>query len=150
MMDIPNLVIVILQFYTTWNIILVLFHKWTHKYVDLLLSSTLVMVVGWGVVHLNSTYTIRDIHGDALVIRKDPIIMCLDILSHTLPFLFVYSMYSNYYKNSKFGVYQAIAAFMITIAYLLTHEVTRIYGLTPLAMTCLLCIGFLFYIWLKA
>lgn len=131
------------EYFTVWNVLLVIFHKYTHRYVDLLFTTTIVLVVGWGSIHLNTRY----VYKEQQLVAKDVGIIVLDMLMHVIPFIFVCVYYRKFYASQ---IIPACTAIVILLVYVVWADVERLYSLSQWTLAFLFCVGFLFYLWLKA
>lgn len=116
-----------LVFFTTWNIILVIFHKYTYDKIDIQFSSFIVLFLGLYMslvkpkkytYHFNDkTYTITGLHK-----------LLVDVPLHFMVFLFVYMKYYKYY--SKVGDKHWLSVVCIMILYLISMDTNKVYGLS--------------------
>lgn len=83
------------RFLTFWMVLLVIFHKWTHKYIDLLYLSFVCFSVGSYISFVGpGVYKYGDVEFKGL-----ERLIVVDMAIHIFFFLFVYWNYYSYYKG---------------------------------------------------
>jgi len=120
-------------YFTLVNIALVLFHRYTYKYYNLLLSSLIVSVLS--LVYVYITPQQLDIKLPSL---WEPVEFRLkgwklrigDLLAHHLVLLFVVVVYGDYYKEHKFG-YATGMALLLVMLYAAFCQPRKVYRVEP-------------------
>jgi hypothetical protein len=86
-------------FFTLWVIILVVLHKYTFRYIDLLYLTFITLVVGSYISFINPGYILFKVN-DKETIKFEGFnkIIITDLASHLFIFLFIYFWYYDYYK----------------------------------------------------
>jgi hypothetical protein len=83
------------RFLTFWMVISVIFHKWTHEYIDLLYFSFVCLAVGSYISFVGpGVYKYGDVEFKGL-----ERFIVVDMAIHLFFFIFVYWNYYNYYKG---------------------------------------------------
>lgn len=110
-------------YFTNINLLLVLFSKYTHPYINLLFTCTFVLFGGLYISYINPGYFyFIDEFGNAHSIdayKK----FYIDVLFHILPLIYIYITYNDYYSTNP-GI---ITAIIIIILYLCTVKIENIY-----------------------
>jgi hypothetical protein len=138
-----------LIFLTTWIVILVLFHKYTHKYINLLYLTFLAFAVGSYLSFINpGFYTLPLSRKENIIFHGWHRFIIIDVAIHFLFFCFVYYFYYDFYKTGKTVSGRRISnnticAICIVILYLsiLSYNcVTKIYkiGLVELVIVSII------------
>ena len=130
----------ILFFFTIWNLILVLFHKYTHRYFELMYLSYITFMVG---VYF-STVNPRKIVFKNLVIDKWYDLLIIDLIFHFGVFLFVYFKYYEYYKNTNTNI-MLLSSVALLILYICMINPEKIYGINLLEMLIVIAVVNLLY-----
>lgn len=91
-----------LYLFTFWVIILTIFHKQTFKCVNLLYLTFIVFICGLYISYINPKYYIYETQdNETIIINGFNKFYIVDIFAHTIPFLFIYYTYRNYYANTS-------------------------------------------------
>ena len=118
----------VLFFFTLWNLVLVVFHKYTHKYFHLLYLSYVTLMVGmyFSMVHpAQCVYYYKD---KKIVIDKWFYLAIIDILFHITVFLFVYFKYFKYYQSVNPDKLLLTSVLLLSF-YLCIIDPTKVYGI---------------------
>lgn len=106
----------ILYFFTTWNVILVLFHKYTHKIINLLFTSFVVLIISMYISYINPKYYLFKFDNKEYVFKGNNKLFLIDLPMHIGVFVFIYLIYYKYYKKNNLTI-------PITICFLLFYFV---------------------------
>lgn len=134
-----------MMFFTFWNILLVIFHKYTSQYVDLLYLSFIVLVVGLYLSFINpAKFMLRFGEKKVYFTGLEKFVFC-DLLSHSL--VFVYVLYLTYgtKKLLRAGDVQLFVSIMIIVAYIILVNVKYVYGISLLEILVVFSIANLAY-----
>lgn len=137
------------RLFTTWNLLLVLFHKWTFKYIDLLFTTVVTMLIGFCITHFSPGYSSEfvvdfDKHGDPIRIHGWHAV-AIDVVFHVLPFVFVYTVYGAHYKRMA-NYAPTMVAVLVLGAYLLLFDIERVYGANVYAIQWAFVLALLVYV----
>jgi hypothetical protein len=134
----------ILFFFTMWNVILVLFHKYTHKYFELLYLSFVTFIMGLYFSTVNPRkYTIY--FGDkTIVINKWYLLLLIDLTFHFGVFLFIYFKYYKYYKSVDTNML-LLSSVLLLIIYICMISPSKVYGVNFIEILTTITIVTLFY-----
>lgn len=82
----------LLLFYTNINILLVIFYKYTYKYIDLHLSCIIVALISFGISYICPRQIIVNVDPERLYIYNTGSVksIVIDILMHWVPLIFVF------------------------------------------------------------
>ena len=120
-MDVPYL----LFFFTTWNTIIILFHRYLYKSVNLIYLTYITCLIGTYLSLYNPGYFKVNISGETIVIDGWKKFIMADMV-HLLPFLFVYCMYYTHYKNEP-GYVPMVNAMLLLLIYVILANIKKIY-----------------------
>jgi hypothetical protein len=122
----------LLTFLTTWNLLAVLFSAYLHPYVDLLLSSTVVLFVSTYFMFVRPGYFALPLHsgGEIVVDPRDPstLVVCVTIhfLIHFAPWAYVLYAYGEYYRSRGMG-WHTLVTVSVMMFYAIVVDVERKY-----------------------
>lgn len=120
--DIPS----VLLFFTTWTLIMIVFHKILYNKIDLLLISFIVMFMGLYFAHINPKYFVLHTSDKEHIILHDKIYIVISDLLHVIPFFFIYALYGKYYTtNAKYIL--LLRTICILVLYVIVFEPSKIY-----------------------
>lgn len=87
---------------TSWVVILVIFHKYTYKHMDLLYLTFLCFIIGSYISFVKPGYFIvLDNDNTEIKFQGFHKFIIVDLALHFIFLMFVYSWYYNYYINPK-------------------------------------------------
>lgn len=124
-------------FLTTWNIVMVALHTWTHRYVDILLTSTIVLAVSTYLLFVSPGYFRFPLGGDDTMLTKS---REAHVAVHVLPFLFVVWWHGRHYLLASATTAAArrtlVSATLVVLAYVHFAQVEQTYDVEfePVAM----------------
>jgi len=118
-------------FYTMINLLLVVFHKFTSKYIDLHLSCLVVAFVSFGITYIHPRevrYSIDETH--KYVVKTSAITAIYDFILHWLPLIYVFITIPLSRSISKIA-----RTFAFILIYLLATRAPDLYNFdTPISI----------------
>jgi len=126
--DIPSPFPKLHIYYSLWNILLVVFHRYTHKYVDLLLSCLVVVVLFTVCIHIYPKYLKIHFFGtkEKRIVDNKLLLIFLDITCHWIALLFIVTQYGKYYMKSSSTLSSAFTIFVL-ICYAISVNAREVY-----------------------
>lgn len=115
------------KFFTTWSVLLAIFHRQVFKYVNLLYVSFITLMVGLYMSFINPRKFVFYLQGERFVYNGVEKFIIVDMLFHLFVFGFIWSRYRGYYRGFDNSLLSAMCLFVI---YLMTVNVRKIYGLS--------------------
>jgi len=122
-MDLVN----VWQHLTAWSFALILLHKWTYRYINLLFLSGTVLVLALYISYIKPGYIkYHDLQGSYKITGH--VKVTIDLLFHCLPFVFVWFKYGKYYGGHrvKWSIATSNASVLLLI-YLIMFNPKEIY-----------------------
>jgi len=118
-----------LLFYTTINIFLVVFHKYTSKYVDVLLSSLIVAFVSFGITYIHPREVRMEVDTDHTYIVHTYSFgsLAIDFAMHWVPLIYVLIFVPITNKGSN-GYRQIFLTFVMVMSYMLIVNAQKLYN----------------------
>jgi hypothetical protein len=138
----------VFSFFTTWNVILVLFNKWTHRYVNLLYLSFITTFVGLYLSFVNPRRFVFRFGQQKYNFTGLEKFFIVDITFHIFVFMYVLYLYHVHYYYAKPSMYNTtIIAFVLLLVYVSMINIRRVYGIPfeEIAIVFALC-TFLYFI----
>lgn len=132
------------MYFTFWNFVFVCLHKWTHRHIDLLFTSMFVMIGGFFAVHLN--HMLEQNNSDTYFYSF--LLVLIDILFHTIPFVFIFIKYHSHYKKLN-SSYPVMISVLIVLVYILQVNIQQTYYIHQLFMTFVFILSFIAYLAIK-
>jgi hypothetical protein len=117
------------DFFTTWNTILVVFHRYTHAYIDLEYLSFVTLLGGLYLSFVNPKRFVFKMFGKKYYVNGIIKFIFVDIIFHLCVFLFVYSHHHSYYKQLHVYNEKIITAFMMLCVYAIVIDCPKVYGI---------------------
>ena len=123
-----------LQFLTIWNVFLVIAHRWTHPYIDLLLTSTVILFASTYLLYVSPGYFRLVVDwgsaAEGSTAAKPRVIastsLLLHVLFHLVPFLFILFRYGSYYAKRPPGAHTLVALSLFS-AYMTCFKFEEVY-----------------------
>lgn len=156
-----------LYFFTLWIFILVIFHQYTFKYVDLLYLTFIVLIGGSYISFINpGKYIYKFPDNKYIEFSGYHRFIIIDIAMHIFMFIFIYYWYYNYYKHILtvkrhipiiLNTILLIIIYMIiiTVCFCITNAnsksiipVCDVYGIKFIEFIIVLIIGTIFYLFI--
>jgi hypothetical protein len=103
------------RYFTFINLVLIVFHKYTYKKINLLFTSFVCSIFGFMFFNICPGQFKVDLMGNHITVKK-PWLRIADMLFHHLPLLFVLTLYLNYYRKNSFDV-SFLTANLILLVY---------------------------------
>ncbi len=116
------------KFFTLWVVLLVLFNKYTYKYVNLEYLTFITLIVGLYLSYINPKFYRFKILDKWYEIRKTcEKFFLVDLLFHILTFYFVYKTYHNeYIKYDK----RTFSSLLLILVYYLLIDINKVYNIS--------------------
>ena len=110
-------------FLTFWMIILVVFHQYTYKYIDLLYLTFICLILGSYISFINPGKYIYKSGEKEEIIEFNGYhrIIIIDISMHFIFFFFVYFLYYNYYKRKDIKL--ILNSILLILIYLIITSI---------------------------
>lgn len=114
--------------FTTWNVLLLLFHKQLYSKIHLIYLTYVTCVVGsYFSFYRPGYFDIQWNGGEHRLIGWKKLLFADSV--HIIPFIFVYCLYNRYYtQNSNYLQY--INALVLLLIYTVIMKVQKIYGVS--------------------
>lgn len=124
-----NLLFASFQFLTCWIVLAVVFHNYTHEYVDLLYLTFLAFIVGSYISFFNpGYYSIEDKdEKNSIIFAGMHRIIVVDLAIHAFLFGFVLIKYYDYYKVNSNSIVPLTTAFGVVCAYVMCIDIEKVY-----------------------
>jgi hypothetical protein len=120
-----NIFLSIISFFTTWSVCLVIFHRYTYKYINLVLITMFAFFGGFYLSFVYpKAYYLYD--GEKEYKIQGWTRFIIDILFHVIPYMFILSRYVHYYKLFDNQTISAFALIMIYVILIPSNYVYKI------------------------
>lgn len=123
--DVP----IILQFLTTWCLLLLLVHSYVYMYIDILLVSTIVFVAGYYISHVHPRRFTLKYTKDTIVVDGWFKTLTADVL-HMFVFVWALFWYGRYYVHNPHILQTSIGAVSLLTIYYITNNPSKLYGVS--------------------
>ena len=133
-----------LYFLTSWSILFVILHTFTHKYIDLLYMTFIILVIGSYISFVRPKKFVYKIDNEEIVFKGLHKLIVVDIFAHLLPFLFIYYKYRTYYMTRDFPLYDPITI-LIILSYFVLIDTNALYGVDKYEIFLLFIVGTCLY-----
>lgn len=140
------------QYFTLWCLLLVCFSSHTHMYVDLLLTSSFVLLCGSYLTYVYPRRVKFMFNGETFTIVGWKLNL-IDLLFHVLPFMYIVWRYGEYYIKSEKTIPPLLNSLLVALLYVSTFDVFEVYGVrkedvvNALFITCFVGIVYVALIW---
>jgi hypothetical protein len=131
-------------FFTTWYILLVIFHKTTIKYINLLYLSFVVLIGGLYISYIHPRQYKLIMFNDEYKLEDSRKFILVDMFFHIMAFIFVYSKYKSYYTPIKIDM-QLMASIGLICLYSLIINVKDVYSIRLFELMTILVLATLSY-----
>lgn len=129
-------------FFTTWLFMLIVFAKYTHKYIDLHFLSLLVLCIGLFMSFVTPRKYVIVLQNKEYAFSSWNRLLCIDVL-HLLMFCIVY-LYVPY----RFTLDKYVAAIIMFLFYFLIVDTNKVYNVSNLiGFSLVLCITIIYTIY---
>lgn len=121
-----NSLFYVFNFFTTWMIIFVIFHKYVYRHINLLYLSFITLVCGLYFSFINPRRFVLYIDNVRYEYNGIQKFIIVDLFFHILVFTYIYCMYSTYYRcvwDRKMFL-----SLIILMLYLSLVNIKRTYG----------------------
>lgn len=140
---------------TTWSLVLVIFHKWTHEYFHLVYLTTVVCIGGLILSNVHPRKYVMPVSKTESVVWDGWWTAAIDVFMHIIPLLFVIHTYGTYYSTCSNTLIPLVNSIILIFLYLLhvrnimayfrkTGDMFAMYSLekryAPVIITCV--VGF--------
>lgn len=132
-------------YFTNWTVLLILLHKFSHKYFNLLFLSFFVLIVSTYVFYINNNFFPFSFRNEVLGLYgtyKD----LMHIIIHILPLAFILSKYGSYYILKKKIFHNILPTFLLIVIYLFFVNFTHLYMIGWKDVTLLFVVTMLTYL----
>ena len=134
----------IMGWFTVWSLVLIVLGKYTHRWVNLLLCSSIVFTTGlfityvyprkaWARVEIREEKK-QEYDGWLIEISGWPLSV-VDVLFHGLPFAYVVWAYGRYYATHD-SFWGTLAVMTLLVLFSLMYKTKRQYGLDQRMLFC--------------
>ena len=118
-----------LQFLTLWILILVIFHKYTYQYLDLMYLTFISLIVGSYISFINpKMYVVNNKPDEEIVLKNFHRFVIVDLSVHLFCFVFIWYYYYDYYKHLN-SMIPLVTSILVLIVYTLNIDVAKVYRL---------------------
>ena len=138
----------IFMFFTTWNVLLVIFNNITYKYIDLLYTSFITLFIGLYLSFINPRRFIFRFGLKKYKFVSWEKFIAVDIVFHIFIFLYIYYKYYNSYYSLLDKCEEdeiLIISLCILFTYIICINVQKVYGITLLEFLIVFCIANIIY-----
>ena len=137
----------VLLFFTVWNLLLIIFHKYTHKYFHLLYLSYMTFMVGMYFSTVNPAKFVFYFKDKKIVVDKWFYLLLIDILFHISVFIFVLIKYYSYYSSlGRAGNDMLLlSSVMLLVIYICLIDPSRVYGISYIEIIAVIAATNLLY-----
>lgn len=130
------------MFFTLWVLILVLFHKWSHKYIDLIYLTFVVMISGLYISTIHPRQYNFWLFDERYTLKSWDRFIIADMFFHIGAFIFIASVYKSKFRpNQKF--FSAVALICL---YSLIINPKDIYNLRTFELLSVILVATLLYV----
>jgi hypothetical protein len=134
-----------LVFFTTWNVLLVIFHRYTRNYVDLLYQSFVVMFVGTYFLLVNPGEVMYRVGNKAYHLTGLSPLNLLSHLSHVGALAYILYLTYGTREMPKARIPQTLTSVMLLLAYGLLVDIRYVYGVSISEAFLVFCIASAFF-----
>ena len=118
-----------LSYFTNWVIFLVVFHTWTHEYVDLFFLTLIVLALSTYILYVANGHFVYFFNSTTVQLDKeDTETIFVHVVFHVVPFIFVTYLYFDYYM-SNFDSERYLLTVLLVLAYLTIVDYEFMYGI---------------------
>jgi len=137
----------IFMFFTTWNVLLVIFNKYVYKYINILYTSFITLFIGLYLSFINPRRFIFRFGEKKYSFTSWEKFIAVDIVFHIFTFLYVYYNYFVYYKSLDKCAEDKllIVSLIVLFTYIICINVKKIYGISLLEFLIIFCITNILY-----
>ena len=118
----------ILMFFTTWNFMLVLFHQYTHNYVNLIYLSLITVTIGLYFSFINPRKFVYYLDNEKYTFTGIEKFILIDLFLHIAVLGFVLAKYNKFYNKATLQPF--VNSVLLLILYLIIIPFKRTYGVS--------------------
>jgi hypothetical protein len=131
-------------FFTFWVIVLLLFHKNVYRHINLLYLTFLTMIGGLYISYIHPQYYNFTLFNEQYKLKHADKFVIVDMFFHILAFVFICSMYSDYYSG-QFNSSLLLAIFIVSLHVILVDS-TMLYNVKPFEMLAVFVLANIAYL----
>lgn len=135
----------VFKFFTTWCVLLALFHPYTHPYVNLLLLTFVTLIVGLYLSFVNPrrfVFYFGNARYEYTGLEK---FIIVDMFFHVAVFYWIWKRYRGYYLEDANTGPTWVALFLLG-TYCLLHPLQKIYGIPEREVLLVGCMSLVLYV----
>ena len=133
----------ILVFFTTWNLLIVIFHTYTYDKLHLLYLSFITLLGCLYLSLVNPKRFVYRLGKDKYVFTGTKKLLYIDIPFHFIIFAFVYYLYNDYYRESDHNT--LMLSCILLLGYACIVDIKNVYGIRFVEFLCVFAICNLLY-----
>jgi hypothetical protein len=137
----------IFTFFTTWNIMLIIFNKFVYNYINLLYTSFITLFIGLYLSFINPRKFIFRFGENKYIFTGWEKFISVDITFHIIAFLYIFYKYFDYYNS--LDEYTENKLLMISVIlifiYIGSVNVKKVYGISLLELIIIFSITNIIY-----
>jgi hypothetical protein len=138
----------VFDYFTIINLIFILFSRYIYKYINLLLTTIVVSIIGSIFFWLCPKEFNLKINKNISIVFNGDLLKTIDILFHQIPLIYILYNYYNYYKKDPFNM-SFFNSLLILIIYLSISNLDNLYGINScnqlILMPLSISLAFLIY-----
>lgn len=135
----------IFVFFTTWNVLFVILHKYTHSSINLLYLSFITLFGGLYISFINPRRFEYKFLDKKYIFDGLSKFIYIDLPFHVAIFLWVYCMYYIYYKSAADEKDNLFISFLIFVLYVAVVNIRKVYGISFIEFLLVFAVGHLVY-----
>lgn len=143
--SLSNYYLYILLFFTTWNVLFVILHKYTHTKINLLYLSFITLIGGLYISFINPRKFVYRVGDEKYIFDGISKFLVIDVPFHIAIFLWIYCMYYSYYKNGGEEKENLFISFLIFVLYVSIVNIKRVYGISFIEFLLVFAVAHLVY-----
>lgn len=131
-------------FFTTWNVILVILHKYTSAWFDLMYLSFITLAIGSYLSFINPRRFVFRFGDKKYTFKGLEKFLTVDMIFHIGVFCYVYYLYNTHYIIKSNDV-QLFASVMLIAIYIAIVDIKRVYGINFIEIFTIFCTSHILY-----
>ena len=132
-------------FFTLWMVIMIIFHKYLYKYINLLYLSFITLIIGIYISYINPREFKFRLFDEEYVLQNGEKFIVVDLFFHILAFIYIYHLYSSYYNPLKINI-AFLISLIIILVYSIMINVYSVYHIHYFELFSVFMIGNLIYL----
>jgi hypothetical protein len=129
----------LLVFFTTWNALIILFHKFLYQSIHLKYLTFITCILGTYLAYYNPKHFEFLLQGKKYRVEGWAKVLVVDT-THFIPFIFIYCLYHQYYET-KFDILQLVNAIILLLIYVVLLNIKRVYSVSLKELFTVFLIG---------